>query len=845
MRTNLIQSYLNNPDSSRQYNSDKAVKDFDVHKELANRTFIKPLPSNGKLVSSSLFDMPSVLWKDIKYDFNAFGHALKGEANDHELGRLNDFGMKLGGLAIAGYLFTRKQTPMKKLFEFIGFAAFFGAMDIWPKLFLQVPAYLVHGINIRQQYEDSYGRKKMFYQDPQFIPWDLYSDKQINKIGDRLRIPKDIPNRREYIQEKMRKIALQNNTMWMLTAGFATPVLSALICNALEKPASRYIDKRMDAKSDALITNLNREIKKYDFSKNEKQLERIIAENQGKPITSETFEKILSNLSENIDPVTSSSIRKDLEQIMQQGSKYQIADETIINIHKALVENFKPMNLPEDELARIIPDAETIKTALLSNNLMDSEMKEFSEVTKVIQNLLEDKIADYLGQDSTSIKAKKLRFHMRNLGSSRVHGEDTPLQAAFKTRPASILTQDTANTLKEISKILNGLKAKCSVFDRFSFVKVAQAEETVLANSWQEISETLMKAMNFTPNEIKNAKFDREIAGKILRNKIEALTTDKEAFGRFIDEFGKVLSVFESKMSPLTNTDKEKGHLYHKEVSSAFDDCATELRAKNMHKTAISLAGYNQEGETSLKNIYIKQVADRINGVKYSFYRFFDTAAFYYRIAQNYKLDDILPQNMYRETKEEAVECAKAALLEGHTSDTSVKFFQPRYISPDKTDFSQIEVEAGKVKNKYLGTRALKDMVEYSNDNEYFDRVMKLMFDGEIHPDIVERVKNSTFFNDFMKYRKDALAYIGGDYYFAKPYHLVNGTRVDSSSQFKFLLMGCAPDEMFYKLFNNAYNSRKWFSMTGKLGAALIGVTLLSQFFIGKTKDPAKIKEVR
>ena len=101
--------------------------------------------------------------------------------------------------------------------EFIGLASFFGAMDLWPKLALQLPAYLIHGFNIRQKYEDSYGRKKLFYQDHQFIPWDLYSDKEINKIGDRLGIPKDIPNRREFIQEKMRKIALQNNTMWMLT----------------------------------------------------------------------------------------------------------------------------------------------------------------------------------------------------------------------------------------------------------------------------------------------------------------------------------------------------------------------------------------------------------------------------------------------------------------------------------------------------------------------------------------------------------------------------------------------------------------------------------------------------
>ncbi len=54
MRTNLIQSYLTNNSAVQQYNSDKIVKDFDVNKELANRTFIKPLPSNGKIGKEKL-----------------------------------------------------------------------------------------------------------------------------------------------------------------------------------------------------------------------------------------------------------------------------------------------------------------------------------------------------------------------------------------------------------------------------------------------------------------------------------------------------------------------------------------------------------------------------------------------------------------------------------------------------------------------------------------------------------------------------------------------------------------------------------------------------------------------
>ena len=841
MRTNLIQSYLD----KNNIPQNNAPKDFDVHKELANRTFIKPLPSNGKLVRTGLFDIPATVWGDIKYDYKAFKHAVRGKANDHELGRLNDVGMKIGGLAIASYLLTRRQTPTKKLFEFIGLATFFGAMDVWPKLFLQLPAYLIHGVNIRQQYIDNEGKKKMFYQDHQFIPWDLYSDKEINKIGDRMGVPKDIPNRRDYIQEKMRKIALQNNTMWMLTAGFATPVLSALMCNALEKPVLRYIDGQMNIKADNLMKNFNEEVKKYDFSANEKELDKLLKTHNGKPISPELFEAIVNNISDGLDPVTTSSIRKDLEIMLKPDRAHVLSDETLGNIHKAISAHFSKLGLSQEELDQIIPDVETLKQEFTNKNMMNGSMEEFSEATKVIQNLMEGKINNFLGDDK-SIKAKKIRLQFRTLGSSLQHGKDTALQEAFKTQSAATITDDIAKSLKEISTILNSVKAKCKVFDEFAYIKVAQSQETVLANSWNEISESLMKALKFTPKEIETAKYDRELSSKILRNKLETIAADKEAFGNFIEEFGRVFSEFEVKMNSLLNTDYREGDLYHRNVIATFNDSSAQLKSKNMQRTATSLAGHDVWGETSLKHLYMNFVTDRIKSVKYSFYRLLDTASLYYRISQGYKLDDILPSTMCREVKEEAVELAKVTLLEGHTSDTAVKLFQNRYLDPDKNDLSQIEIDdKGQVKNKYFGKRPIKELVEKSNDNEYFDRVMKLMFDGEIHPDIAEKLKNPSLLEDFMRYREDALKFIGGDKYFAKMYHLVNGQEHQSSSLFKFILMGCSPDEMFNKLFNNTYNSKKWFSMVGKLGAGLIGVTLISQFFFGKTKDLKKTQEAK
>ena len=195
---------------------------------------IKPLPSNGKIVKNNIFTAPRIMIEDAKFDAIALKNAVKGNAGDYELGRLNDFGMKLGALLMTIFLVRREPTFKRKLGPLIGVSAFFASMAIWPKLALQLPARLIHGFNIMEEYQDNYGRKKPFYQDTQFIPWDLYSDEYIDKVGDRLKVRKNLPNRRDYIQEKMRKIALQNNTMCMLTAGFATPIMAALISHKLQ-----------------------------------------------------------------------------------------------------------------------------------------------------------------------------------------------------------------------------------------------------------------------------------------------------------------------------------------------------------------------------------------------------------------------------------------------------------------------------------------------------------------------------------------------------------------------------------------------------------------------------------
>ena len=203
---------------------------------------VKPLPPKGHLVSDNIVSGVKYFFKDIAYDMKAIKDGVKGTANDHQLGRLNDVGLKLGGIGIATYLASKTPDPRVRLMEYIGLGTFLTAMSIYPKMAINTPAKFVHGFDVDKEYIDDQGRKKSVLQDANYVPYEMYitgdkkyNKKDLDKIGDDMGIPRDIHNRHDLIKEQMRKIGTQNNTLWMLTAGFATPLMTALICNGIEK----------------------------------------------------------------------------------------------------------------------------------------------------------------------------------------------------------------------------------------------------------------------------------------------------------------------------------------------------------------------------------------------------------------------------------------------------------------------------------------------------------------------------------------------------------------------------------------------------------------------------------
>ena len=830
MRPNLIQTYLNNMPAVQP---DKKDRNLDIEYVLSNRTFIKPLPSKGHLVKSGILSAPAAAAKSLAYDAKSLGKSVTGKANDHELGKVNDIGMKIGGLMIAGYLMTRKQAPLAKAMEFVGLASFFAAMSIWPKVALQWPAQLIHGFNIRQKYEDSFGREKMFFQDPQYLPWSLYSDQKINKIGDWMGVPKDMNNRRDFIQEKMKKIAVQNNTMWMLTAGFATPVLSALICNLSEKPVKSYLGNLRSKKADNMLSNVSAVSEKFKDLSSAKALDDLLSINQDKELTPELTKKIKDILSKGFDPLTSQAVKDDLDDILSlNGKKYVIGEETAGKILENTRE-FLGKTLSSTEVDGVLPDKDAIKAILNKFNPQMSEV----DVKKALASVgaeIRKNIKKYNSEHSD--KALDEKFIINKLFNMKI--TDNPIAQALHSSSDAKLTPEVVKNLKAISAIFTDFKAKNAVLDEYVYLKSAAAPETVIANTWNDITGSLPKLFNISDKEIADTRYDRKMVGKLLREKIEnVVSTDNGEYDKIVQALRDKITLLDSKMEALNTSSSGS---YKSTVNSIFEQIPQLLEEKGikMPNTVNRLNG----SFGSAKNIQLSFVSNRLLGIRSSLYRLLNTLDFYKRIAD---IDSIsknhtaaLHDFMPREIKEEVVEMAKRMSIEGTTSDFITKFYKTRNPKPNLTDFDNIEVEAGKVKNKYLGKIVDGGKVDMPQDKNFFKEVVKLLYENQLHPKTSELISSGSIANELSDYRRDFIKEIGNADYFFKPFHIVNSQNKNAKSYKQFLLMGMAPDQMFSTTMKEMFNTRKWLKMFGGFGAGLLGVTVLSQFFFGKMKAP-------
>ncbi len=807
---------------------------------------IKPLPPEGHLVRTNLFNAPKHLVDGWAYDLKSLKKGFNGTANDHELGKLNTIGLVTGGTALAAYLATRKQVASSKAMEFVGIGSFLASMAIWPVIAIQIPTKLIHGFNVRQHYKDSMDREKLFFNDPQYLPWDLYSDEQINKIGNYMGVPQDMNNRRDYIQNKMKKIATQDNTLWMLSAGFAVPVMSALICNQAEQPVKnlcayfrteenkKILSKALEAKCDAEGSDMY------------KRLDSLLALNNGQPLTSGVVNEISDIITYDSNPIVNQKLRAELANKLTSSNSI-LNPEDGGKILKILEKNLTTKIDSKEAVQALVPRLEELSEWLEQGGFINKELGKGDFVK--LNGLLSKKLLE------------KLSVHNSGLAEGEKISADTVLEAVnnrinsknavnkFRaTRPAMVLNEQTQEMLRSLVKELVSVDHKSSIVKDYIFKELSAAPETTLANVANSVNEDVFKALGIPWKEMDKARSNRDLMNQLLRSNMDRIAADKNEFETVMTQLADIAK----RMNQFDKIVSKRGNrtFFEQTINRVLNPTALALENLGFADTAEAFAGLRPDSEKGILKAF---AANRLMSIKSSIFRLINNLDMHRRIATMTNVGNLTGDELPREIKEEIVELSKRTQVHAHRSDYAIKFFFNGNTHPDYTDMSDIEIKDGKVVNRYYkaGTASYRDV---SADPTLYRGTMQLMYADEMLAK-TNSILGQKLSQEIARYRHDCFLYFGDEWHFVKPesfltdiaetglcekgkqnYHKPKYRR--SSNKFKYLMTGISMDDMAMRYAKQKHNAKSWMKLFGGIGVGILGATIAVQFFFGRTPKP-------
>ena len=355
---------------------------------------IRPERGQGHLIGNNPIKALGRFFSNRYYDLKSVYKGYTGTANDHQLGRTNDVGLVAGGLGIATFLAARRSASLPKHMEFIGLGSFLASMSLWPKIGVFGPARLVHGFDVDKRYIDDQGRNKSVFQDPNYVPFDLFDGRRksenLNDIANYMGISKDAINRDDMTKDQMVKIARQNNTLWMLSSGVAVPIMTALISNGVERVYTPFLFAQKSKKHEAELNKLYEEISsgaQVTESKNVmgKSVSKIITGLADKDIvTQEQIDKVIASATEGINTEFASGFAREINgRLSNVTSKQVVADEKFVSdLAKNLEETFQG----HKHLKKAILSVDGIKATLIDKVFADGIVLKKSEIISKIKS---------------------------------------------------------------------------------------------------------------------------------------------------------------------------------------------------------------------------------------------------------------------------------------------------------------------------------------------------------------------------------------------------------------------------------------------------------------------------
>lgn len=834
-----------------QPNIEQPMTYRDAKKPIKTSGLVHPQPAEGHLVHDSLTSIPKFWLKDIAYDIKAVRDGFNGKAKDHQTGRLNDVGLKLGGIGIATYLASQTTDPKMRVMEYVGLGTFLACMQLYPMIGINAPSRLIQGYDIGKEYIDDQGRKKSVFQDGNYIPYDMYrgefTGEDLDIIGDRMGIPRDIKNRDELTKEQMRKIAIQNNTLWMLGAGFATPVMTALICCGAEQIISPAMEIARNKLYNSRITRILQETKDMSLNiddiepnKLSKKVEKLLTVYKNKELPKEEFDNLVKLLSNEVDDNLTNGIREDLEKLLKAEKDGYILGEKFT-----------------DDISKIIKESAIGRKKATFNTIFNPSTEEIKQALK------------NAGSDGKYINAqqlKKFKSELKTLFAKKIEASTENKDALkmqqtkiienisdfIKKKPSSFVSENGIKDIVNFAKILGDFKEKEHVLDKCKSFKVEHSPETILARSYKKFENAIFSALNISYKDLKIMKESDNFTKEILKKKIQALVSNEEKYKKTIEKLAKIMSETEVRLHGESKTES-----YLKDLITAYEN-AYNNTAKRIHnigegkfaKTINKLIKDDVDGELkntiesrqdlfnlidgvrdpfktelcgdartmaiaeemsrgvgSSKELAITRIIDRIQGVENSQRRLLHTLDMYKRN---------VPNDAYEKHLNETI---KEVLLEATSADHTLKLH---------TD----------------------------NNPLYYQDLMKTGWASPIEESTKKAIETAggitkgNILKRFEKYLQRFLDIIGqNDIDFKKPDHRIGRVikdfyRVDSNTRLQqFNLVAQNPIDFFKKAAKTRFENQKWLRIASGIGGSVLLATVLAQFGFGKIKNPHNIQK--
>ena len=561
----------------------------------------------------------------------------------------------------------------------------------------------------------------------------------LDVIGDRAGIRRDIPNRKEAVKDHMRKVSVQNNTLWMLTAGIATPLMTALACNKAEKYITPWAEKCSNKAVNTQIDNIDDYLngrmdidKKLSYESNvlklseaPKEFETILEDAKGKIVGKEDIARLSDSLTAGFDAEMKDAARTDIERLIG-GEKYianaTAADNIANSIHSAILSkdaqlaskitpdkineaissglvrgavrdmltsvgvdvidpsgsffdvstNFKCKEVENIDFFKITEEtknmtpverlAHNIKSAVLkvnNSNPAEDFIPGMSNLEKANGSLKAD-IDARLTSEADAI-AKKFYEGRLEISSgrenyvtravSKLYKSEAPrgpkydklfssigaiLRDDVATHKGYTVTDTVAQTLKSVGTQMKKFGTIDNILASTAHFKTEKAAETLVANNWAEVTDTLIKGLGITDKQIERAGKDKAYSRELFAKQLESVCSNGDNYNEFITKLASKMAELDEKMD--TPNSKSSGRMMNKIEAGITRNCTETgdvLGRLGMSEMKTRLVSTRDAGLGinigSLMNSKIERLHSRVDGVHSSYMRLLQTAEFFRR----------------------------------------------------------------------------------------------------------------------------------------------------------------------------------------------------------------------